>query len=244
MLLTMKEIIVGSGAFGTVTCCVGETVTARKYVTDYMRFNHEVNMLHTAQGIMGVMPLLGVDVRERVIRMPYFKLSLRNYATDTLRWTHPRQRIKIARRIMRRLMVIVADLHDYDIVHLDIKPENVMLEEDPATSVYRPILTDFGVSLRARTCLNSDEGVGTPGFVAPELFAKGYMVSPSADVYSLGKTLEEIVGQAGRRQDKSLADVIDKMCKKDPGQRITLKAALRHPFFRSSSLGQCFAPSI
>lgn len=237
----MTEIIVGEGGFGKVTCCIGKDIYAKKYVKGHKQFIHEVGMMHMVQGVPGVMPLLGVDVAKQAIRMPYIRMGLYEYATSMMNWTHPKKRISIARRIMRRIMRIVGDLHDIGVVHLDIKPDNILLEQDPSSSVPRPIIADFGVSRRVGTELDAEQGVGTPGFIAPEVFAKDYTVGPLADVYSLGKTLEIIVGEP---RSKPLSDIIAKMCQTDPDKRITLRAALKHPFFRSSRLPECFTPSV
>jgi hypothetical protein len=72
-------------------------------------------------------------------------------------------------------------VHDQQIVHRDVKPQNLILGEDGI------ILVDFGV---ARELGEEDEGtvgIGTPRFMAPEVFAGG-TVSPRSDVFGLAAT--------------------------------------------------------
>jgi hypothetical protein len=72
-------------------------------------------------------------------------------------------------------------VHDQQIVHRDVKPQNLILGESGIT------LVDFGV---ARELGEEDEGtvgIGTPRFMAPEVFAGG-TVSPRSDVFGLAAT--------------------------------------------------------
>ncbi|HEX4109871.1 MAG TPA: protein kinase [Solirubrobacteraceae bacterium] len=74
-------------------------------------------------------------------------------------------------------------VHEQQIVHRDVKPQNIILGEQGI------VLVDFGV---ARLLTEEEEsgtaGIGTPRFMAPEVFAGG-AVSPRSDVFGLAATL-------------------------------------------------------
>jgi hypothetical protein len=78
-------------------------------------------------------------------------------------------------------------VHDQQIVHRDVKPANLIDVPDPGGVV----LVDFGV---ARLIGEEEQvdagtvGIGTPRFMAPEVFAGG-TVSARSDVFSLAATL-------------------------------------------------------
>ena len=81
-------------------------------------------------------------------------------------------------------------VHDQQIVHRDVKPQNIILAENGI------VLVDFGIA----RMLDEDEqqgtvGIGTPRFMAPEVFAGG-QVSPRSDVFSVAATLWTLI--AGR----------------------------------------------
>ncbi|KAI3694804.1 hypothetical protein L1987_77785 [Smallanthus sonchifolius] len=95
------------------------------------------------------------------------------------------------------------------VLHLDVKPENILLDEN-----HRAFVTDFGLSKlmtrdqsRVLTTLR-----GTKGYLAPEwLLELG--VTESSDVFSYGMVLLELIG--GRRN----VTVIDTGCPDDRSKR-------------------------
>ncbi|WMV23592.1 hypothetical protein MTR67_016977 [Solanum verrucosum] len=81
--------------------------------------------------------------------------------------------------------------HDHvtPIVHCDLKPANVLLDEDMVAHV-----GDFGISkiLAISKCMAYTETLGTLGYIAPEYGSEG-IVSASGDVYSYGIMLMEVL---------------------------------------------------
>jgi len=95
-------------------------------------------------------------------------------------------------------------VHDQRIVHRDVKPENLILGERGV------ILVDFGVARQLDGEGPEDVGtvgVGTPRFMAPEIFAGG-AVSERSDVFSLAATASTLLcGELPRYGDRrSLRD--------------------------------------
>lgn len=144
--------------------------------------------------------------------------------------------LKIAIEITRGL----AALHERGIVHRDVKPENVILDDLGAAR-----LCDFGLSKAHDDSGLTREGeiLGTAAFIAPETLC-GSPPSYAGDVYALGITLYELVTgeeaisgpadrafraavsgepqrQALRTLPKQLRPVVGRMLAVDPEDRYT-----------------------
>ncbi|GFN32130.1 serine/threonine protein kinase [Paenibacillus xylaniclasticus] len=79
-------------------------------------------------------------------------------------------------------------VHDQEIVHLDLKPSNVLIGRDGM-----PHLIDFGSALSFRKLPLSRRIQATPGFSALELHSKSAELGPRSDYYSLSAILYYIV---------------------------------------------------
>jgi serine/threonine protein kinase len=94
--------------------------------------------------------------------------------------------------LMRQVCAGLAHIHEKAIYHRDLKPGNILRLEDGLWAI-----SDFGLAVEAErqtTALTSTlRGVGTPWFTAPEQWRDARSVSHLADIFSLGKVLQELV---------------------------------------------------
>jgi len=91
------------------------------------------------------------------------------------------------------------------IIHRDITPENILLDEQ-----FNLYLIDFGfASFNEKELSGSSVFKGTPGFIAPEQIIKA---TPASDIYSLGVTLVCLLS------NKSINEIQDLMTTDDPYQ--------------------------
>ena len=95
--------------------------------------------------------------------------------------------------IFRQMTAGVAAIHAAGVVHGDIKPKNIMLEQ--LGSGFCLSIMDFGLArlYASQTTVFTRESVaGTPGYIAPELL-QGSPPSQATDVFALGVLLQQVL---------------------------------------------------
>ncbi len=121
-----------------------------------------------------------------------------------------RERITVpmALHCTRDILLALACCHEEDIVHCDVKPDNILLGRDG-----KALLSDFGLArLKAEfqqmaISRSSSSGIflGTPRYAPPESW-DGQPPTPAWDVYSLGMVLfEALTGRVAYEADTPLA---------------------------------------
>jgi serine/threonine-protein kinase len=96
-----------------------------------------------------------------------------------------------ALKIVSRICEALHYMHEHEVVHRDLKPDNIMICNDGTIRIM-----DFGIAkfegARRLTYGGFTPAMGTPDYMAPEQ-VKGKRGDPRTDVYSLGAILYELV---------------------------------------------------
>jgi hypothetical protein len=98
-----------------------------------------------------------------------------------------------AARILREVLDALAYAHEHQVVHRDIKPDNVLLSGDHA------VVTDFGVAKAVSASTGESHltslgvALGTPAYMAPEQAAADPHVDHRADIYAVGVLAYEML---------------------------------------------------
>jgi len=107
----------------------------------------------------------------------------------------------------------LAYLHKNDIVHQDIKPDNILIDD-----AGNYVITDFGISTKARSTLRKSVmggavSGGTMAYMGPERFSKQPAPTKASDIWSFGVMIFELIsgyvpfGEHGGVIQKSGAEI-------------------------------------
>jgi len=117
------------------------------------------------------------------------KTQLPNPSRACLSWS---DKLQLAIDVCNGLRI----LHGENLLHRDVKADNVLLKKDADTLRMRGYLCDFGISAsRESVNVRKQKGFGTLIFCAPELFDKKGppKFSPLSDIYAFGMFLYEVM---------------------------------------------------
>jgi serine/threonine protein kinase/WD40 repeat protein len=111
-----------------------------------------------------------------------------------------------AAAILDQVAAALSAAHRQGVVHRDVKPGNVLLDEEG-----NAYLTDFGVALDAGSPERSTGTMmrGTPGYLSPEQVRLD-PASPQTDVYALGIVTYEMVTGVHPFPESSLQELLDR----------------------------------
>ncbi|XP_040923754.1 triple functional domain protein-like [Betta splendens] len=114
---------------------------------------------------------------------------------------------------LRDVLEALHYLHSWRIAHLDLKPENIMVEHASSQPIIK--LTDFGDAVQlSPACSYVHALLGSPEFSAPELIL-GQPVSLMSDLWSLGVVTYVVLSGASPFLDESLEETCLNICRLD-----------------------------
>jgi len=133
---------------------------------------------------------------------PYLVMEL----GDASLWARPPQPGWAAlHEVLGALLDGLAHAHARGVVHLDLKPSNVLWVERRGAP--RVAIADFGLARVAAS--SGPSGAGTPRYMAPEQHGDGLDVGPWTDLYALGVMARELAFTEDGRRRFPLPDGVD-----------------------------------
>jgi len=205
--------ILGTGAFSTVLRAYGNDGSAvaikRQPETCSAAIRSEVSCLVQAGthpnviGLRALFPLPGCDdVRDIAIVLDYAAGGdLFNYCVQ-----HGTCTEELAAYMLRGLLVGLAHVHANNVIHRDVKPENLLVAGDG-----RPVLADFGIAVRLAKGEKLSERVGSLGYAAPEVIM-GHKYSYEIDIFGAGGVLHFMIAGTPPYPGKDKNKVMWKTC--------------------------------
>ena len=117
-------------------------------------------------------------------------------------------------RIAKETATAIQEAQRKNIVHRDIKPDNIILDKSGQVKV-----TDFGLAKNLSgsqdQSLVTKQIIGTPAYISPEQI-KGTEIDPRSDIYSLGATLYHVVAGKPPFTARNPFELLEKHLKEKP----------------------------
>lgn len=163
--------------------------------------------------------------------------------------------------LLHQAMSGIAHLHSLDIVHRDIKPQNVLMSMPDVKGQVRAMISDFGLCKKLAaghlSFSRRSGAAGTEGWIAPEMLEEDSRTTCAVDIFSAGCVLYHAVtggkhpfGDSLKRQANILSgdfylehlrgdenvvcrELVECMISFKPEERPSAAAVLKHPFFWS-----------
>ncbi|MCZ0756077.1 Stk1 family PASTA domain-containing Ser/Thr kinase [Anoxybacillus sp. J5B_2022] len=147
--------------------------------------------------------------------------------------------------IMEQLTSAIAHAHANGIIHRDIKPQNILIDEHGKVKI-----TDFGiaVALSSTTITQTNSVLGSVHYLSPEQ-ARGGVATEKSDIYSLGIVMFELLtGRLPFSGESAVSIVLKHLQTETPSpkawnpaipqsvENIILKATAKDPFYRYQSV--------
>ncbi len=174
------------------------------------------------------------------IVMEYVKgKTLKQYIRD-----HGRLSVEESIQIIRQIASGMVAAHEHGIIHRDIKPHNILIDEHGLAKV-----TDFGIALAitSATITHTNSVLGSVHYFSPEQ-ARGGVANAKSDIYSLGVVLfEMLTGRVPFTGESPVSVALKHLQEEVPEPRkinpeipqsvenIILKALTKNPVYRYDS---------
>lgn len=149
--------------------------------------------------------------------------------------------VQVALDILKQIASAIAHAHENDIVHRDIKPQNILIDKAGQAKV-----TDFGIAiaLSATALTQTNSILGSVHYLSPEQ-ARGGMATKKSDIYSIGIVFYELLtGRLPFSGQSAVSIALKHLQNETPSVRrfnqdipqsvenIVLKATAKDPFHR------------
>lgn len=221
MKFKLENQIGETGGFGKVYKCKDENnqIFACKMLennTDIgiKRFEREIRLLSRLNhpNVMKVITYNILDEKKFYI-MPLYKCSLLQIIPKVIEEPYAQY------CILNAILNGVAYLHSEGVIHRDLKPGNILYNNENDI-----VVTDFGLGIQYdsdSTTLTKGINWGTRRYCSPEQYSDMHSVDCRTDIYAIGMIIEDILTNFNSIpiQDPNIKYIIDKCTKKDRNDR-------------------------
>ena len=177
--------------------------------------------------------------------LTYYDDNLENYFINNKNKLSP----NLIKKIFKQLNLVFRELLNNHLAHRNIMPSNILIKySNEKRTSFDSVLTDYGICKEyGEDNLLYGSIFGNLNYAAPEIFT-GKEYKNNCDLFSIGVTIyylyfgklpfnrksitDKINMNIRLDEDKQLEDLLIKLLKENPDERITWEEYFKHPFFK------------
>ena len=255
---------IGIGSFAEVWKCTHKRTGDIRAVKVFLKSTLSRNEIKTRSVFNEAEILKSLDHPNILKVYEFFEDQLKYYIVteyydggDLFSWIKEKGNLneRVAAKVMRLLLSGINYMHSKQIIHRDIKPDNILLIKKEKFEDFSIKIIDFNIA-KAKNTKNSIESTGTIEYMAPEVIKGIY--NEKCDIWSCGivlyimvsgifpfsgksdRLVEEAIckGEYNFHQEyfgkvsKECKDFISKLLIKDSISRLSAQEALNHPWLK------------
>ncbi|MDD2815355.1 MAG: SUMF1/EgtB/PvdO family nonheme iron enzyme [Thiotrichaceae bacterium] len=230
------QALLGVGGMGyALLAQAGKTPVVMKCFwqnLQHQQLDEALKIQRVAQAV--VPPLFGTGIYQYHGRLCLVSHYL-PHAIDGARWLQTQGKLTDAQglTVAIRLAEALHAIHQSGVLHLDLKPANLLLLPAPESAAWQVRIIDFGLSKLLPSLATQNHTRSLTGSLARKITASfeyaapeqksGLATSPASDVYSYAKTMLELLGDInGFDVPLGLQKILAKCLKAKPEARIKL----------------------
>lgn len=192
------------------------------------RFRREVRLMQEFGGSSYVVPIIDANLEHDP---PYFVMPHYEHGDLMGKSAEFRTNIGHVETVFNRMIDCLAHLHEKQVYHRDVKPQNFLLGNGTI------VVSDLGLCTEQQSptgFTRSTEWAGTPSYMPPEFMSGGFKdASAPSDIYMLGKSFYALL--SGRDPMFLVADglppqlfaIVERCCGVSPNSRYQSLASLK-----------------
>jgi hypothetical protein len=221
--------LLGEGGMGQVFDCLDTRLNrhvAVKWIKNVLigpamidRFRREAR-IHAGLNHPNILRLLEFGIEND---SPYFATELVESGTIKDAITSRRLTLRESAEILSAAARGVAYAHEHGVLHLDLKPANILLVEQSGSRGsprWTPKIMDFGLAKELDQVADASQStmyLGTPAYMAPEqVSVSAERVGPATDIYALGAILYECITGSPPFRSESTSSLFARIRDVDP----------------------------
>jgi tetratricopeptide (TPR) repeat protein len=191
--------VLGQGGFGVVYEAAAES-TARTVaikVATPEQYRATERLMRECAALERIGPPYAPIVYERGTIDDQFYIAMEYLSQETLADVLVRQSGSMPIASFRELAIAILEaveaVHERGLTHRDLKPENIFVASGSAKLIDFGLATELGQGSEDSEPMDVDRGVGTPEYMAPELWDANHVADTRADIYALGVIFYEML---------------------------------------------------